>query len=140
MITPLVCDHMNTNLVYLREGDRVSLARKPMLDFGVSAVPILDETHRPVGIVTFRDLAEQHADPHPSAALTIAASATLQDAARVLARNGVHHLVVVDGAGKALGILSSLDVLRGLMDLPAHHPEKTTKEKFHDTSHLRRHS
>lgn len=140
MITPLVCDYMNTNLVYLREGDRVSVARKPMLDFGVSAVPILDETHRPVALVTFRDLAEQPADPHPSAALTISASATIEDAARVLARNEVHHLVVVDGAGKALGILSALDVLRGLMDLPAHHPEKTTKEMSHDTSHLRRHS
>ena len=140
MITPLVCDYMNTNLVYLREGDRPSVARKPMLDFGVSAVPILDETHRPVAIVTFRDLAEQPADPHPSAVHTIAASATLEDAARVLARNEVHHLVVVDGAGKALGILSSLDVVRGLIELPAHHPEKTTKESSHDTSHLRRHS
>jgi len=138
MITPLVCDYMNTNLVYLREGDRVSVARKPMLDFGVSAVPILDETHRPVALVTFRDLAEQPADPHPSAALTIAASATIEDAARVLARNEAHHLVVVDGAGKALGILSSLDVVRGLMDLPARHPDKTTKETSHDTGDLRR--
>lgn len=129
MITPLVCDYMNTNLVYLREGDRVSVARKPMLDFGVSAVPILDDTHRPVGLVTFRDLVEQPLDPHPSVALTIGASETIAEAARMLARTDAHHLVVVDAAGKALGILSSHDVLRGLMELPARHPDKTTKER-----------
>jgi CBS domain-containing protein len=128
---PLVCDYMNTNLVYLREGDRVSVARKPMLDFGVSAVPILDETHRPVALVTFRDLAEQPADPNPSAAMTIAASATIEEAARILARSDVHHLVVVDTTGKALGILSALDVVRGLLDLPARHPEKTTSADIH---------
>ena len=131
MITPLVCDYMNTNLVYLREGDRVSVARKPMFDFGVSAVLILDETHRPVALVTFRDLAEQPADPHPSAARTIAGNATIEDAARVFARGEIHHLVVVDVAGKALGILSPVDVVRGLMDLPARHPEKTASLGAH---------
>ena len=138
MITPLVCDYMNTNLVYVLEGDRVALARKPMIELGVSAVPILDEAHRPVGIVTFRDLAEQPEDPRPSAVTTIAESETIEYAAHVLARNETHHLVVVDNAGEARGILSSLDVLRGLTQMPARHPEKTTKENLHDTGDLRR--
>ena len=40
---PLVGDYMNPRLVYLREGDRPEVALRPMLDFGIHAVPILDD-------------------------------------------------------------------------------------------------
>jgi hypothetical protein len=35
----------------------------------------------------------------------------------------MHHLVVVDGSGAAVGMLSSLDLLRALVGIPARHPE-----------------
>ena len=49
-------DIMNAKLLYIGQGDRLSLARRHILQFGVTAVPVLDETHRPVGVVSLRDL------------------------------------------------------------------------------------
>ena len=51
-----VRDCMNPKLVYVREGDRADLALQPILDFGITVVPVLDEDHRPVGTVSLRDL------------------------------------------------------------------------------------
>jgi CBS domain-containing protein len=51
-----VADIMNPKLLYIREGDRRSMARGQILRFGVTAVPVLDDGHRPVGIVSLRDL------------------------------------------------------------------------------------
>ena len=43
-------------------------------------------------------------------------------AARVLAEKGLHHVVVVDTEGRAVGMLSAVDVVRGLLGLDARHP------------------
>src|SRR5262245_31322457 len=60
-----VANIMNPKLLYIREGDRLALARAQILKFGVTAVPVLDEAHRPVGLVSLRDL--QGEDPQLSA-------------------------------------------------------------------------
>ncbi|HVJ91553.1 MAG TPA: CBS domain-containing protein [Labilithrix sp.] len=123
---PTVADIMNSKLLYIRDGDRVSLARRHIIDFGITAVPVLDETHRPVGVVSLRDLAGEEADRFtPSGKVeTVKASATIDDAARQLAESDYHHLVVVDDAGIAVGMVSSLDFLRALVGLPPRHPQK----------------
>jgi CBS-domain-containing membrane protein len=59
--------------------------------------------------------------------LTIDADAFVSTAAVMLAETGYHHLVVVDREGCAIGILSALDVVRGLCGLTAKHPEPITK-------------
>lgn len=120
---------MNPTLVYLREGDRSKIALKPILEFGITAVPVLDDAHKPIGVVSLRDIVgpseqrvpsrEQMSEP----ALTIAIDATILDAAHALARANVHHLVVVDANGCAAGMLSSLDVVRALIGLEASHPK-----------------
>lgn len=46
--------------------------------------------------------------------LSIDSSATLKEAGQVLVENSVHRLLVID-EGKLVGIVSSLDVLRGLL-------------------------
>ncbi len=47
---------MNHRLLYVQEGDRMTLVRAQIIRFGVSGVPVLDENHRPVGFVSLRDL------------------------------------------------------------------------------------
>jgi CBS domain-containing protein len=125
-MNPRVSHFMNTKLVYLREGERPELALRPVLDLGITAVPVLDEGHRPVGVVSIRDIVG-HAEkgrPEVSApALTISTDASLASAARQLAERNVHHLIVVDGLGRAVGMLSSLDVIRGLIGLAPKHPQ-----------------
>ena len=121
-----VADIMNPKLLYIRDGDRVSLARRHIIEFGITAVPVLDETHRPVGVVSLRDLAQtdgDHFQPTGTVA-TVRATATIDEGARKLAESHYHHLIVVDEKGIAVGMVSSLDFVRALVGLPPRHPEK----------------
>ncbi len=124
-----VSDYMSTHIVYLREGDRAAIARRPMLDFGVNAIPVLDDELHPVGVVHLRDLVDEKnpASQVARPAYTIASNATLDVAARKLASDDVHHLVVVDEHGAAVGMLSALDVVRGIVGAPSSHPQKIRK-------------
>jgi CBS-domain-containing membrane protein len=117
---------MNPKLLYIGDGDRVALARRHIIEFGITAVPVLDETHRPVGVVSLRDLAaDDGARFKPSGKVeTVKATASLEDGAKLLAESEYHHLVVVDDKGVAVGMVSSLDFVRALVGLPPRHPDK----------------
>lgn len=118
-----VADIMNPKLLYISVGDRPSLARGKLLEFGVTAVPVLDEDHRPAAIVSLRDLA--HADDGRSdeePVRVVNGGASVEDGARVLAECGTHQLVVVDDSGRAIGMVSAVDFVRGLLGVPAAHP------------------
>jgi CBS domain-containing protein len=119
-----VADIMNRKLLYLAEGSRAELAREPILKFGVTAVPVLDESGRPVGVVSLRDLLADEPPRRPvSPAVSVPSTSTIESAARVLAESDYHHLVVVDAtSGRAVGMVSSVDLLRAMLDLPARHP------------------
>ena len=120
-----VKDIMNPKLLYIRDGDRVALARRQIVEFGVTAVPVLDETHRPVGVVSLRDLALPEGETfEPSGKVeTVLDTSTVEDGARRLAESDYHHLVVVDDKGVAVGMVSALDFLRALVGLPPRHPQ-----------------
>lgn len=112
-----VATYMSRHIVHLRTSDRVESALRPLLDFGLSAMPILDDERRPVGMLSLRDVVDlRQTHPHVAApVLTIAQDASLDDAARMMTTSDVHHLVVVDAHGFAVGMLSSSDVVRGLV-------------------------
>ncbi len=118
----VVGDYMNPRLVYLREGDRPEVALRPMLDFGIHSVPILDDEHRPVGMVTLRELVEPRPGAPKQAPWTIHVAATIEEAAKVMVDHDLHHLIVTDEHGHAVGNLSTLDVVRGLVAASPHHP------------------
>jgi len=122
---------MNPTIVYLREGSRAAIALRPILEFGITAVPVLDEDEMPVGMVSLRDLvgAPDHRPEITRRVLSVREDATVEVAARQLAESGVHHLVVVDANGRAVGMLSALDVVRALAGLPPKHPAAITE--FH---------
>jgi CBS-domain-containing membrane protein len=121
-----VSEIMNPKLVYIKDGDRVALARRHIIDFGITAVPVLDETHRPVGVVSLRDLSRPDAETfQPTGTVaTVHASLSIEEGARQLAESEYHHLIVVDDKGIAVGMVSSLDFLRALVGLPPRHPKK----------------
>ena len=116
-----VQDIMNAKLLYIDAGDRPSLARRHILAFGVTAVPILDETHRPVGVVSLRDLQGEEVVSNPTVS-TVKNTDSIEDAARFLASTDHHHLVVVDAKGVAVGMVSAVDFLRGLLGMAPRHP------------------
>ncbi|AKU99696.1 hypothetical protein AKJ09_06360 [Labilithrix luteola] len=128
----VVRDFMNPTLLYIHEGDRLTLARGPIVGWGIMAVAVLDESHRPVGLVSLHDL-EQGSRRTPRQAGEAGAVETVRDteslevAARKAAeaRHGnLHgHLVVVDEKGVALGIVTSVDILRAMLGMkPRHAP------------------
>jgi len=130
-MTLRVSDYMNPRLVYLREGDRAEVALGPILDFGIGAIPVLDAAHRPVGVVSLHDLAS-----HPrggaratEAVATIPMDAALASAAKELANADVQELVVVDPQGRAVGVISAVDLIRGLIGLAAKHRDPVTQAK-----------
>lgn len=57
-----------------------------------------------------------------SPAVSVPPSMTVDAAARCLVGQDLHHLIVVDSTGAAIGMLSILDVLRALLGIPPHHP------------------
>lgn len=118
-------DIMNRELLAIRHDSSAHDALALLRCFQVGAAPVLDDENRPLGVVSIRDLLE----PSGSAsgrmsrpALCIATSTPIHEAARQLARTDAHHLVVVDGAGVAVGMVSTLDLLRALLDMPVRHP------------------
>ncbi|HEY7957032.1 MAG TPA: CBS domain-containing protein [Polyangia bacterium] len=99
------------------------------LDHGVSAVPVVDYERFPVGMVSKTDLARARLRLHDGTEATQVAELmspvgdTVREedtlacaASRMLAR-GTHHLVVIDRAGRAVGMVSSFDFVRFIASL-----------------------
>ncbi len=120
-----VQDVMNRELLVVRPDLPASDARSLLREFRVGAAPVVDPSYQPLGVVSLSDpleLGGTARERMTQPALCITTSATIEQAARRFAEVDAHHLVVVDGTGKAVGMLSVVDVLRALLDLPIRHP------------------
>lgn len=117
---------MNRELFSVRPDHLAADVLNGILTYGITGAPVVDAEARPVGMVSLRDLVSRTgaraADLMTSPAVTVHAEAPISEAGRMLAETGYHRLVVVDWEGRAVGVVSSLDVVRGLMGLPASHP------------------
>lgn len=121
----IVREIMNPRLLYVRDGDRMTLVRAQILKFGVTGVPVLDDAHRPVGFVSLRDLSDDDERVHVSCpAVTVRDTDTIEAAAKRLATSTLHHLVVVDARGVAVGMVSAVDLLRAFAGVPSQHPPR----------------
>lgn len=117
---------MNPTVLYVRDGDRMTLVLSQILAYGVTGVPVLDEEHRPVGFVSLRDIASSGDERTrvTSPVFCVGAEDRVDSAARALAEAGYRHAVVVDSAGVAVGMVSAIDFLRALVGLPGRHPPR----------------
>jgi CBS domain-containing protein len=90
---------------------------------GISAVPVVDYEHQPMGIVTKTDLVRARAhqgricpatarDLMGPALQTIRVNESIELAAARFVQAGIHHVPVVDRDGLLVGMLSSLDLAR----------------------------
>jgi CBS domain len=116
---------MNGELLAVAAETPVQAVRELLRTFAISAVPVLNEERRPLGLVTAGDVLDGSgtaADRMSRPAMCIEGSTGIEEAARHLAQADAHHLVIVDSAGVAVGIVSALDILRGMLGVPAHHP------------------
>ncbi|MER6735863.1 CBS domain-containing protein [Streptomyces puniciscabiei] len=136
---PVVNDVMTRRVVALRTGAAFKDIVRTMQQWRVSALPVLDDGGRVVGVVSEADLlpkeelserdlsrygqARRPVDVHKAdavtaaelmttPAITVAPDSTLAHAARVMARSRVKRLPVVGRNGTLKGIVSRSDLLK----------------------------
>jgi CBS domain-containing protein len=104
----------------LAEAAKILDARK------ITGLPVVSPEGIVVGVLSQTDLVRARANSHlvsswpglavgqimTKPALTIAATATIEEAARVMEERRVHRLVVCDEAATPIGIISTSDLLR----------------------------
>lgn len=124
MAARTVREIMNPQLLSLHGPAPANEALDMILEYGVTAVPVLDAEDRPVGVTSLRDLVRVGVADAPvtSPATTVALNASVASAAETMATTGRHHLVVVGADGRAVGMVSTLDVIRALLGYPVKHP------------------
>jgi CBS domain-containing protein len=130
-----VASYMSTELETAQLESSVDAIARAMHTRGVSGVPILDADDWLAGVVTRTDLirigvlqagrrvtSAAMPLPHRRAKdimkhqpLTIAAAATVRDAARMMTEHAIHRLFVLDGERLA-GVIAAIDLARVVRD------------------------
>lgn len=133
-----VRDVMSNAVVRVQTGTRFKEIAHLLLEYDITAVPVVDAEDRPVGVVSEADLlqkmwgARQETEPLGTAVPARAAKAWATDAAglmtspamcatedwsvveaaRVMAEKGVKRLLVIDDEERLIGVVSRSDLLR----------------------------
>jgi CBS domain-containing protein len=118
---------MNREVFVVGRHNTAERVRDSILALGITAAPVVDDDGRPVGVVSLRDLVTKTggptvADRMSNAVATVRATDPITHAARIIAETRYHHLPVVDAGGRVVGFVSALDLLSGMVGVPAAHP------------------
>lgn len=122
----IVEEIMSRELFSLRPTESVDSALSYILALGITGAPVVTAYGELVGMVSLRDLLhDRHGDtvgermnPIP---VTVSARAPIAEAGKLLGETGYHRVIATDGSGRPVGIVSALDVVRGLLGMPAVH-------------------
>ncbi|WP_371800006.1 CBS domain-containing protein [Streptomyces sp. NBC_01707] len=116
-----VFDMMTPTVVSVQRGTTLKEITRLLDEFGITAVPVVDEHDRPVGVVSEADLlrsrssrgrANAAVDLMNRPAITAAPEWNVVRAARVMEKHKIKRLPVVDGEGRLIGVLSRGDLLQ----------------------------
>jgi len=120
-----VKDHMTRKPFTVPPGEDVRVAFSRLTDLFVRQAPVV-EGGKVIGIVTDRDLRLAVAQTIDGSGINVASVMTpdpvtvtpdtpLKDAARIISRNKFNALPVVGPDGALLGLLTTTDILNGLV-------------------------
>ena len=126
IMTETVNDFMRKSLITIEESASVQEAANRMKDKNVSSLVVVDEIGRPLGLITERDLVRKVCihdvstskliikEIMSSPLITIDSNSSALEAADMMLRNNVRHLLVVEsksseGLDKPIGIVTPLD-------------------------------
>ncbi|MGW2183193.1 CBS domain-containing protein [Streptomyces sp. NPDC001732] len=113
-----VFDLMTPAVVSVRRGTAFKEIVRLLDEFGITAVPVVDEDGCPVGVVSEADLFHRHdtgntaVDLMTHPVITAAPGWSAVRAARVMDEHKVKRLPVVDDEGRLIGVLSRSDLLQ----------------------------
>jgi CBS-domain-containing membrane protein len=115
---------MSTHVVTVRSDERLPAILNLLDGHRISAMPIVDERNRPVGMVTRSDLLRIRmqgeielitaAEVMTPYVVWLPPSAPIASAAAAMFAERMHHALVLAEDRRVVGILSSLDLLRWL--------------------------
>jgi signal-transduction protein with cAMP-binding, CBS, and nucleotidyltransferase domain len=126
-MTCTIRDIIKKKLETIEEMTSVQEAAKKMKDKNVSSLVVVDTDRKPLGLVTERDLVTKVCinDIHASEVtsreimssplITINSSSSPSEAAEMMLKNNIRHLLVVDDksdANKPIGIITPLNFTR----------------------------
>lgn len=125
-----VTDIMTRNVVCARQRLPVKTIVGLMIRNHIGCVPVVDERGRPRGMITKSDLIELLADDDVKAeidtrtaedimmplAITLDDTATVAHAATMMVLEGFHHVMIVARSGALIGVVSSQDVVRWIVE------------------------
>lgn len=113
---------MNPEVFTLPETAKTADALGALLELDITAAPVIDDEGRPAGVTSLRDLVAGKEPIVSTPAFAVAPSLPVEEAARLMAEHGTHHLVVVGTDGRVAGFISSYDLVRALVGLPPKFP------------------
>lgn len=122
----VVADLMTLDPVVVGVDDPIEEAERLMRERRVTGLPVVDPNGAPLGVISQTDVIEDGGAPlaillrrkpsglrvgelMTSPAVTIADTARLVEAARLMRDNRIHRLVAVDEHGRTVGVLSASD-------------------------------
>lgn len=136
-----VADVMQLNLATIPASAPVENAAREMAQRRYSSLLVIDETHAIIGIVTERDIvravesnggasltARAVREVMSSPVLSVVSTTPLKHAIAELHRARVRRLLVVDAAGKSLGLVTQTDLLRGALGRLEREEERLSHE------------
>ena len=116
---------MEHKVVTVSLNDTAETVERVMDTENLSCVPVINKDGECFGVISAPDLVHFHqARKNPLAEkawemcthqmIEVSADISIEDAARLMIDNEIHHLIVTDGHS-IQGIVSSLDILRGCL-------------------------
>lgn len=121
-----VADLMTVDPIIVRVDESIEDAEELLRSHRITGLPVVDLDARLVGVISQTDLlylavpTVQALIHHRASGIrvgevmsvppvTIDSTATLQQAARLMNRDRLHRLVVVDATGRPIGVISAMD-------------------------------
>jgi len=119
---------MNPELFKVERGAAAGDVLDRLLELDVSACPVVREDGRLLGVVTLKRLAQADADRDVAGlagapGMTVPEDKNVREIAELMADTGEHHVVVVTATGRVVGIVSTIDVVRELCEMPPRWPD-----------------
>jgi CBS domain-containing protein len=100
--------------------DTIAAAIDAIVDRHISSVLVVDDESKPVGIITKTDLVKAYQQGRSATEsvtgimrtdmTTILDTKTRDDAAKTFERKEIHHVLVLDGSGNFVGLISAWDI------------------------------
>lgn len=124
----VVADIMQPALTSVERNDHVAAAAYLMKRAPATALVVLDDGNRPIGLITEADIAHLVADGRnandvriydlmTSELTVIPVGASIRETAETMMSGKFRHLPVVEESGQLAGMVDITDVCRALLDL-----------------------